>query len=156
MNGFLNLLLTFACLFGAHPGEAQIDRWQWPTGRPVTVNRAFEPPALPWLSGHRGVDLGASVGQVIVAPAAGQVAFAGLVVDRQTVSILHRDGLRSTYEPVVPLVSAGEQVVAGQPIATVAPGHEPGPLHWGARFGKNEYVNPLRMLVGPSVLKPWV
>lgn len=128
--------------------------WSWPTEDPVSINRAFDPPALPWLRGHRGVDLAAPVGSVIVAPASGTVVHAGLVFDRQTVSILHDDGLRSTYEPVVPLVQTGEFVRRGDPIATVEDGHSPGTLHWGARFGKNEYVDPTRLLFGPSVLKP--
>lgn len=130
-------------------------RWIWPTGGPVAVTRAFDPPSMPWLSGHRGVDLNAPVGSVLVAPANGTVVFSGTVVDRQVVSVMHEGGLRSTYEPVIPLVQTGAAVRAGAPIATVAPGHSPGPLHWGARFAKNEYVNPLRMIVGPSVLKPW-
>ena len=142
--------------FSVTSGSASVQsRWRWPTQIPVAVNRAFDPPALPWLSGHRGVDLGATVGSTIVAPADGTVVFSGTVVSRQTVSVMHEGGLRSTYEPVLPLVKTGDTVQAGQPIATVEPGHSPGSLHWGARFGKDEYVNPLRMLVGPSVLKPW-
>lgn len=129
--------------------------WQWPTGSPVAVTRAFDPPSMPWLSGHRGVDLHAPIGSALRAPAEGTVIFSGTVVDRQVLSIMHDGGLRSTYESVVPLVEVGQVVSAGDPIATVAPGHSPGPLHWGARFERNQYVNPLRMLVGPSVLKPW-
>ena len=129
--------------------------WEWPTGTPVAVTRPFDPPAMPWLSGHRGVDLHAPVGSTLVSPAAGTVIFAGTVVDRQVLSILHEGGLRSTYEPIVPLVKAGQVVNVGDPVATVAAGHSPGPLHWGARFEQNQYVNPLRMLLGPSVLKPW-
>lgn len=129
--------------------------WRWPTPSPVAVNRPFDPPAKPWLSGHRGVDLDAPVGSTICSPAPGVVVFSGKVVDREVVSIMHAGGLRSTYEPVKPLVQKGDAVSAGDPIATVEDGHSPGPLHWGARFERNEYVNPLRMLVGPSVLKPW-
>lgn len=132
-----------------------LPRWEWPTGSPVAVDRAFDPPSMPWLSGHRGVDLDGEVGSTIVSPADGTVVFAGPVVDRQSVSVLHEGGLRSTYEPVIPLVASGQSVSAGQAIATIEAGHVPGALHWGARFGKNEYVNPLRMLVGPSILKPW-
>lgn len=135
--------------------SAMQERWIWPTGEVTVVTRAFDPPAMPWLSGHRGVDLGAPIGTIVVAPADGEVIFAGAIVDRQTVSVMHGGGLRSTYEPVIPLVRAGQKVTAGEPIATVEPGHSPGSLHWGARFGPNHYINPLRMLVGPSVLKPW-
>lgn len=130
--------------------------WSWPTRTPVAVNRPFDPPYLPWLPGHRGVDLAAPLGSVIHAPADGSVVFAGQLVDRGVVSVLHSGGLRSTYEPVDALAAVGDHVRRGQPIGTVQAGHNPGPLHWGARFGKNEYVNPLKMLVGPTVLKPWV
>lgn len=129
--------------------------WEWPTGSPVVVTRAFDPPSMPWLSGHRGVDLQVPIGSTLRAPAAGTVIFSGMVVDRQVLSIMHVGGLRSTYEPIVPLVEVGQVVSAGDPIATVAPGHSPDSLHWGARFERNQYVNPLRMLMGPSVLKPW-
>ncbi|WP_164996703.1 M23 family metallopeptidase [Actinomyces minihominis] len=134
--------------------EGSASAWSWPTGNAVPVNRAFDPPELPWLRGHRGVDIAAPVGSVVAAPASGTVVHAGLVFDRQSVSILHDDGLRSTYEPVVPLVQTGQSVRRGDPIATVEDGHSPGTLHWGARFGKNEYVDPTRLLFGPSVLKP--
>lgn len=152
---FAGILLAFSTAFESTTASVTLPRWEWPTGSPVSVSRAFDPPSMPWLAGHRGVDLSADIGSVVVSPADGTVAFAGPIVDRQSVSVLHEGGLRSTYEPVIPLVESGEAVAAGQPIATVEPGHVPGALHWGARFGKNEYVNPLRMLVGPSVLKPW-
>lgn len=129
--------------------------WIWPTGTPVGVVRAFDPPAMPWLSGHRGVDLDAPIGSTVLSPADGTVIFAGTVVDREVVSVMHAGGLRSTYEPVTPQVSTGQVVSAGQVLGVVEEGHSPGNLHWGARFEKNEYIDPLRMLVGPSILKPW-
>ena len=55
-------------------------KWQWPTLTPVAVNRAFDPPALPWLSGHRGVDLGAPMGSTIAAPADEIVVFSGNII----------------------------------------------------------------------------
>lgn len=156
MLGLLTgMMVTIAAAVTPASASVELPRWEWPTGSPVAVNRAFDPPAMPWLAGHRGVDLDGDIGSVIVAPADGIVAFAGSIVDRQSVSVLHEGGLRSTYEPVAPLVEAGQVVATGQPIATIEPGHVPGTLHWGARLGKNEYVNPLRMIVGPSVLKPW-
>lgn len=129
--------------------------WRWPTGNPVPVLRAFDPPAMPWLSGHRGVDLGAASGSLVFAPAPGHVIFAGMVAGRPVVSVMHQGGLRSTYEPVSSDLSPGTTVGTGQAIGTLEPGHDHDALHWGARFEKNEYIDPLRLLSGPSVLKPW-
>lgn len=134
---------------------ARSARWSWPTGKPAEVARHFDPPALPWLSGHRGADLTAPVGSKVVSPAPGQVVFAGTVVDRHVVSVMHAGGLRSTYEPVDPSVSQGDRVETGTVLGVLESGHSPGDLHWGARFEKNEYVNPLLLLMGPIVLKPW-
>lgn len=137
---------------GAPGGSRQA--WSWPTGTAVAVTRAFDPPDQPWLPGHRGVDLDVPVGSPVRSPADGVVVAAGTVVDRGVVSIQHGN-LRSTYEPVDPTVTRGQSVVRGQVIATVTAGHSPGTLHWGARTGPDAYVDPLRMLAGRVVLKPW-
>lgn len=145
--------------FGADAagGSVSISRlpWRWPTGRPAVVLRAFDPPAMPWLSGHRGVDLRAPEGSQVLAPAPGQVIFAGMVAGRPVVSVMHSGGLRSTYEPVSPALEAGAFVSAGDVLGTLEAGHDGGALHWGARYEKNQYIDPLRLLSGPSVLKPW-
>lgn len=126
------------------------------------VIRAFDPPEQAWLSGHRGVDLSATVGEEVRAAGEGTVAFAGVVVDRPLVSIDHPVGIRTTYEPVEPAVSAGESVERGQPIGSLHEGnaHCPGPcLHWGARTGPKEYIDPLRLLRPPVIRlyppEPW-
>ncbi|HCT81564.1 MAG TPA: peptidase M23 [Micromonosporaceae bacterium] len=122
--------------------------WRWPLlGTPWVVN-AFDPPAKPWLPGHRGVDLGAEADAVVLAAGPGQVRFAGVVVSRPLVSISHPNGLITTYEPVASLVKAGDQVAAGQPIGTLRPGHADCPaacLHWGLRSGET-YLDPLALL----------
>lgn len=138
---------------GAGIGGAGLP-WDWPTGTPVPVARAFDPPEQPWLPGHRGVDLDVEVGSEVRAPADGVVVFAGTVVDRGVVSVGH-GFLRSSFEPVTPLVATGEPVARGQVVATVGQGHSPGVLHWGVRTGPDAYVDPLRLLVGRVVLKPW-
>lgn len=119
----------------------------WPTGGKAEVVRRFDPPAQRWLSGHRGVDLDAQEGSTIFAAGAGTVAFAGKVAEKNVVSIDH-GSLRTTYEPVTPLVSAGDIVKAGDPIGTLEPGHcaPASCLHWGARIGKDHYIDPLSLL----------
>ncbi len=52
-------------------------------------------------------------------------------------------------------MSAGDAVGAGQVIGTLLAGHRadgPDALHWGARTGKDQYVNPLRLLQ-PAVIR---
>ncbi len=130
-------------------------RYQWPTGAPATVVEGFDPPAVVWGRGHRGVDLAAAEGLQIRSAAAGTVVFAGMVAERPVVSIDHGDGIRTTYEPVEPSVSAGETVGAGQVIGTLLPGHRSDgvcALHWGARTGPKTYINPLRLLQ-PAVIR---
>jgi murein DD-endopeptidase MepM/ murein hydrolase activator NlpD len=121
------------------------------------VLRAFDPPARPWLSGHRGVDIEAAFdGAPLMAPAAGTVSFVGTVVDRPVITIDHGNGLRSSFEPVESSLTAGSAVTEGEVLGHVQTGHcGPAPpcLHWGVRRGE-DYVNPLAFVMDlrPSVL----
>jgi murein DD-endopeptidase MepM/ murein hydrolase activator NlpD len=80
------------------------------------------------------------------------VVFAGRLADRELVSVEHGGRLRTTYEPVAPVVTTGQRVRRGEVIGHVQPGHRgcaaTACLHWGARRGP-EYVNPIR-LVSPG------
>ncbi|MEV7226485.1 peptidoglycan DD-metalloendopeptidase family protein [Polymorphospora sp. NPDC051019] len=123
--------------------------FRWPldgTPRPV---RRFDPPPRPWLPGHRGVDLAATTGVPVLAAGAGTVFFAGRIAGRGVVSVVHGNGLRTTYEPVLPAVTGGATVRAGDPIGTLEAGHPGCPveacLHWGLRRG-DEYLDPLALL----------
>ncbi|MEW2177306.1 peptidoglycan DD-metalloendopeptidase family protein, partial [Streptomyces sp. NPDC005406] len=130
----------------------------WPLeGRP-TVVRGWEPPATEYGRGHRGVDLGAGPGARVLAAAAGRVSFAGGVAGRGVVVIeLAGTGdppLRTTYEPVRPLVAKGDEVTAGQAVAVLSagPSHcDSGCLHWGLRRAE-AYLDPLSLLP-PSLLR---
>ena len=106
----------------------------------------FDPPEVRWGAGHRGVDLGATVGQEVLAPTAGVVTFRGVVVDRGVLVIETVGGLRTTFEPVDSSLTVGIAVTQGQAVAPVAaaPGHcAPATcLHWGARDGER-YLDPL-------------
>lgn len=131
-----------------------------PVAGPLT--RTFDPPDLKWLAGHRGVDLAAAVGEPIHAAGAGIVAFAGVVASRPVVSVDHPNGIRTTYEPVEPFVSQGEQVERGQVIGVLhtGDGHCPEScLHWGARIGREQYLDPMRLLSPPRFRlyppEPW-
>lgn len=133
-------------------------RFRWPLAGTPRVVRRFDPPPEPWLPGHRGVDLAATPAAEVRSAGAGVVLFAGTVAGRPVVTVGHADGLRTTYEPVLPGPAAGARVAAGTPIGLLVAGH-PGCvaaacLHWGLRRGE-EYLDPLALLgLGPVRLLP--
>ena len=118
---------------------------------PFDAERLFIGPSHPWDAGHRGIDIASQEGAEVLAPAGGTVTFSGLVVDRGVLTIDHGGGLVSSVEPVVPGVTAGERVTAGQKIASVSPERDHCAsatcLHWGVRLHGN-YINPLDVLEG--------
>lgn len=136
-------------------------RWAWPLSPVPSVLARFDPPSSAWAAGHRGVDLAATVGEPVLAPADGVVTFRGVVAGRGVVVVSHAGGLRSTFEPVdwpgppartvggqviEGQVVVGEQVAVGQRIGAVspAPGHcaPVTCLHWGVLEGE-VYLDPL-------------
>ena len=150
-------VLLVPVLVGLVVSPAAAQQWVSPVGNPVhpVITSGFDPPAKPWLAGHRGVDLAASVGEQVVTAGSGTVSYVGVIAGVPIVSIEH-GGLRTTYEPVVSVVSVGEAVSVGQIIGTVGlGGHCSGRcLHWGLLRG-DEYLNPLSLLgLLPPVLKP--
>jgi len=119
--------------------------WRSPVGTLDLLTR-FDPPPEPWLAGHRGVDLAAGPELPVIAADAGTVVFADDLAGRGVVSIVHDNGLRTTYEPVEPAVAAGETVTAGQVIGHLQPGHASCPgqacLHLGLKRGPL-YLDPM-------------
>lgn len=126
------------------------------TTSPGQVLKGFAKPAKNWLPGHRGVDLKATLGDPIFAAGSGTVLYVGTIAGTPVVSIEHDAGLRTTYQPVFATVTQGDAVAAGDLIGTLAPTKpsEPG-LHWGAKYGADDYINPLSLLPKPVIrLKP--
>jgi murein DD-endopeptidase MepM/ murein hydrolase activator NlpD len=117
------------------------------------------------------VDLATVSGAPVRAAGAGTVYFAGWVAGRPVVSVSHADGLRTTYEPVRPVVRTGDRLAAGDRLGVLLPGHPgcpvaragasgsdpaagsggvdpthgPACLHWGLRRGM-DYLDPLALL----------
>ncbi|GAY07879.1 M23 family metallopeptidase [Pseudonocardia sp. N23] len=139
---------------GAPPGRAGgTARYGWPL-RPVhRVAERFRAPENRWSPGHRGADLVGTQGQDVLAARDGVVAFAGPLAGRGVVSVLHPDGLRTTYEPVTATVAVGDVVPRGAVLGVLDAGHAGCPaaacLHWGVRRGEADYLDPL-VLVGPG------
>jgi Membrane proteins related to metalloendopeptidases len=143
----LVLTITSAAAMSA-PAPPPEPAWRAPLDGPIRVVRRFDPPALPWLSGHRGVDLAAEPGARVRAAGAGRVGYAGNVAGRGVVTILHEGGLRTTYLPVRALVERGAPVRPGDVIGRLepVPGHCPRScLHWGLLRG-DQYLDPLLLL----------
>ncbi|MFP7695917.1 M23 family metallopeptidase [Trueperella sp. LYQ143] len=127
--------------------------YMWPSGHPVAVLRPFRPGQHVWDRGHRGVDLALNAGDPIYAAADGIVIYAGEINDRSVISIEHPDGIRTTYEPVEIHVKRGQQVIRGQQIGVVTGTHcaPSSCLHWGAKRGAREYINPLSLLADQRI-----
>lgn len=118
---------------------------------PGRVVRGFDSVAR-YAAGHRGVDLEASVGELVRAPAVGVVRFAGPVGGVATISIDHGNGWRTTYQPVHALVAQGDEVDTGEVIGTMLAGHcaAQACLHWGLTDGV-QYADPLAYSVTPGI-----
>jgi murein DD-endopeptidase MepM/ murein hydrolase activator NlpD len=137
--------------------------YAWPLLPPPAVLTPFAAPDDPFGPGHRGVDLAGAVGQPVLAARGGTVVFAGPVAGLGVVSVQHDDGLRTTYEPVAPVVRVGATVAAGDVLGTLTAGHRgcrTTCLHWGVRRDRLDYVDPLVLLLPPHVRllpvpQPW-
>jgi len=102
--------------------------WELPLAGvpPTSIVSEFSPPISRFGSGHRGVDFPATQGQRVNAVGSGTVAFAGYIAGKPVVSIKLVNSVtalgtrvRSTYEPVNPLVSTGSYVAAGAVIGYI-------------------------------------
>ena len=128
-------------------------RWRWPLAPRPPVVRAFRAPLSVYGPGHRGLDLAAREGLLVLAVEAGRVTHAGSVAGRGTVTVQHADGLRSTYEPLAPSVRVGDALAVGDQLGRVAVGSVAPHcgvrvcLHLGA-LEKGVHVDPLPLLAG--------
>ena len=122
------------------------------------VVRGFDTRAGPFGPGHRGIDIAASVGELVRSPTAGRVVFAGRVAGRNWVSLLVAPGVLVTLGPLLDPVTTADRVRLRTPVGRVGPGHAPPPvgragsgregatLHLSVRVD-GVYVDPLAYLV---------
>lgn len=168
---FHALLPATAALTGlvAHPTLAPAQ----PPVTPLRIVAAFAPPAEPWLRGHRGIDVAVHPGQAVRAPVTGRIGFAGVVADKDVVTLVLATGARLTFEPMTPVRGAGEIVVRGALMGHVAVdtgrrlGSEAGRsgtshcdrpvpcLHIGL-LRNGGYRDPTALVSGHPILKPTV
>jgi murein DD-endopeptidase MepM/ murein hydrolase activator NlpD len=116
----------------------------WPVEGPVIST--FGPRSRGW---HAGIDITAEIGSEIYAAAPGTVIYSGWIRSYgQVVKIEHKHGFITLYaHNLNNKVEAGDQVEAGQVIATVGrSGHATGPhVHFEVRRDGKAY-NPLHLL----------
>ncbi|HEX5469344.1 MAG TPA: M23 family metallopeptidase [Gaiellaceae bacterium] len=154
MKSFVVLLPVLVALqAGVEPALA----WAWPVDGPVL--RPFVLGDDPYAGGqHRGIDIGATPGEPVQAPAAGDVTFAGIVpTGGKTLTIRTGDGYAVTLLHLGAYsVARGEAVVEGDVVgaagASGAPA-EPTPyVYLGIRRADdpNGYVDPLSLLPAPA------
>ena len=107
----------------------------------------FRPPAGPYASGNRGLEYDTSPGEVVRASARGTVAFAGPVAGSLHVTVVHPDGVRTSYSFLQAVSTVvGATVAGGDPLGTAGEG-----LHFGARVG-DAYFDPAALFAGaPAV-----
>ncbi|MGV3758238.1 MAG: peptidoglycan DD-metalloendopeptidase family protein [Actinomycetota bacterium] len=106
----------------------------------------FRPPESPWQAGNRGIEYDTAEGTPVRATAAGSVVFAGQVAGHRHVTVLHPDGVRTSYSFLTEIhVVLGQRVEQGQPLGEAGPG-----FHLGARRG-DAYFDPAALFEPGSV-----
>ncbi|MEU0095321.1 peptidoglycan DD-metalloendopeptidase family protein [Kribbella sp. NPDC006257] len=144
------IALTFASSFvlPALPALPAPPVGVWPLSPRPAIVRGFEPPAKPWLTGHRGLDLAGSPGQPVLSATAGTITYAGPLAGRGVV-VVTNGPFRTTYEPVIPTIHRGATVTPGTQLGTLSTAGThcpPNPcLHWGL-LNSATYLNPLSLL----------
>jgi murein DD-endopeptidase MepM/ murein hydrolase activator NlpD len=126
---------------------------------PVTgpLVRGFDARAGPYGPGHRGIDIAAPVGELVRAPAAGRVVFAGPVAGVNWVTLVVAPGVLVTLGPLLDPVVTATRVRSKAPVGRIGPGHTatraapatpaaPAALHLSVRVD-GVYVDPLAYLV---------
>jgi hypothetical protein len=125
----------------AAPAAAVVRQARGEVYRPPVVAEVidpFRPPDEPWLPGNRGLEYQTEPGTVVWAIGSGLVVFAGPIAGRLYVTVLHGDGIRSSYSHLAAIhVSEGDRVRGGQPIGTTSDLL----FHLGARVGST-YIDP--------------
>lgn len=138
--------LLVATLSGPSAARAASDapvRYVAPVAAPVVDG--FRAPPTPYAAGNRGLEYATTPGTAVRAAADGAVVFAGPVAGDLHVTVLHRDGIRTSYSFLATVTVARGDVLAQGDVVGVAGAR----LFFGARVG-DEYVDPALLLgAGP-------
>lgn len=143
----LVLAITINCgLVAATAADAAADGAHHvpPVDAPVT--EAFRAPTSPYGPGNRGLGYDLNPGTDVRASAPGDVVFAGPVAGTLHVTVLHADGLRTSYSFLEALsVRRGQTVERGTVVGTAGAG-----FHFGVRDG-DAYLDPAALFAAVEV-----
>jgi septal ring factor EnvC (AmiA/AmiB activator) len=131
------------------PRSSRVPRLWMPVTGPLV--RGFDARAGPYGPGHRGIDIAAPVGEVVRAPTAGRVVFAGPVAGVNWVTLMAAPGVLVTLGPLLDPAVTATRVRSKAPVGRLAPGHAatraaPGTLYLRVRVD-GVYVDPLVYMV---------
>jgi murein DD-endopeptidase MepM/ murein hydrolase activator NlpD len=140
--GTLVVLVVLVVLATAPAGAAT--PYRPPVDAPIVD--AFRLPDGPFGAGNRGLEYATTPGTPVWAIGAGVVVFAGQVAGPLHVTVLHPDGLRSSYSYLAEiLVKAGQHVAGGQVV-----GRTGERFHLGVRSG-GTYLDPATLFTVAGV-----
>jgi murein DD-endopeptidase MepM/ murein hydrolase activator NlpD len=106
-----------------------------PVDRPVID--PFRNPGRPWSPGNRGLEYDTQRDDPIRAIGPGTVVFSGVIAGQRHLTVLHPDGLRSSYSFLHAIVvSTGRWVASGAVVGTAGER-----FHLGVRRG-DRYIDP--------------
>ena len=104
----------------------------------------FRAPPTPYGRGNRGLEYALGVDTAVRAAGDGEVVFAGQVAGTLHVTVLHPDGLRTSYSFLTAIaVVRGSTVKRGDVI-----GRARGRLHFGVRDASDAYLDPALLFGG--------
>src|SRR5437870_8771654 len=154
--------MVLAAVLGMLITASAAQAWTWPVVGEVVKGFTFDR-SNPYAGGqHRGIDVGASTGTAVSAPAAGTVTFAGTVpTGGKTVTIQTADGYAVTLVHLGSIsVTKGSTVEEGQTVGTVGPSGTPELdvpyVYMGVRVATDPqgYIDPLSLLPSLPVAVP--
>jgi murein DD-endopeptidase MepM/ murein hydrolase activator NlpD len=154
---FLAISATFSTLLTFAPPARD---WQEPfPSQDLQWEAEYDAPKTEYAAGHRGLDFRQKLNSIIKAPAAGEVSFVGLVVDRPVVTLKTAIGYLASFEPACSNLEVGDAVKAGSDFArhcdpeTAYEYHCESCIHFSVRSAYG-HLSPEYFLAGlkPSVL----
>lgn len=145
----MSVALSLLALVASGPpalAQGAVVTYRPPVDAPV--DDPFRAPTTPYGPGNRGIDYATVAGTPVRTIAPGTVVFAGLVAGVRYVTVLHADGLRSSYGALQSIsVVEGDVLDAGDEV-----GRAGDHLHLGVRRG-DDYLDPATLfaLASPGV-----